>query len=168
MRMRKLGNGHSVMFFAPVEVDRSIRSVAQKADTDGVDVADILHWAMLETCTDIQMRASHWIQQGLDFKMRHSAWDQFSSTLSTSISTLKTAWLQPEERTLEEMYAPWRSPQPPQIWDPEIQRKREELGVLLTSARSMDEEQEREVVHEVERERQVERPAKVKPADHVL
>ncbi|KAJ8582912.1 hypothetical protein M405DRAFT_749505, partial [Rhizopogon salebrosus TDB-379] len=26
MRMRKLGNGHSVVFFAPIEVDRSIRS----------------------------------------------------------------------------------------------------------------------------------------------
>ncbi|KAJ8593206.1 hypothetical protein M405DRAFT_716916, partial [Rhizopogon salebrosus TDB-379] len=74
MRMRKLGNGHSVVFFAPIEVDRSIRSAAQKADHDGVDVADILHWAMLETCTDIQMRASQWIEQGSDFKMRHSAW----------------------------------------------------------------------------------------------
>ncbi|KAG0693315.1 hypothetical protein DFH29DRAFT_1007407 [Suillus ampliporus] len=32
----------------------------------------------------------------------------------------------------------------------------------------MDEEQEREVVHEVKRERQVQRPPKVKPAPHVL
>ncbi|OJA09713.1 hypothetical protein AZE42_09443 [Rhizopogon vesiculosus] len=168
MRMRKLGNGHSVMFFAPVEVDRSIRSAAQKAVSDDIDVADILHWTMRETCTDIQMRASHWIQQGLDFKRRHSAWDQFSPTLSTSISTLKTAWLQPEERTLEEMYAPRNSPQPSQILDPEIRRKCEELGVMSTSERSMDEEQEREVVHEVEREHQVERPPRVQPAAHVL
>ncbi|KAG1816755.1 uncharacterized protein BJ212DRAFT_172723 [Suillus subaureus] len=29
MRMRKLGNGHSVMFFAPTEVDRGIRSATQ-------------------------------------------------------------------------------------------------------------------------------------------
>ena len=165
--MRKLGNGHSVMFFAPIEVDRSIRSAARKSDADSVDVADILHWAMLETCTDIQTRASHWIQQGLDFKTRHSAWNELSSS-PASISALKTAWLQPEERTLEDMYAPCNSPQALRIFDPEIQKKREELGVSSTSERRMDEEQEREVVHEVERERQVERPAKVEPASHAL
>ncbi|KAG1750341.1 uncharacterized protein EDB91DRAFT_1303212 [Suillus paluster] len=167
MRMRKLGNGHSAMFFAPTEVDRSIRSATQKADTDTVDVADILHWAMLETCLDIQMRASHWIQQGSDFNARYSAWAQFSRT-PTLISTLKAAWLQPEERSLEDMYAPSSSPQPFKFSDLSIQRKCEELGVLSGSARSMDEEQEREVIHEVERERRVERPPRVKPAAHVL
>ncbi|KAG1750383.1 uncharacterized protein EDB91DRAFT_1046110 [Suillus paluster] len=167
MRMRKLGNGHSVMFFAPTEVDRSIRSATQKADTDGVDVADILHWAMLETCLDIEMRASHWLQQGSEFNARHSAWAQFSRT-PTLIDTLKTAWLQPEERSLEDMYAPGSSSQVSQVCDPDMQRKCDELGIISSSARSMDEEQEREVFHEVERERRVERPPRVEPAAHAL
>ncbi|KAG2039123.1 hypothetical protein BDR03DRAFT_1090824 [Suillus americanus] len=167
MRMRKLGSGHSVMFFAPTEVDQSIRSATQKFDTDDVDVADILHWAMLETCLDIQMRASHWVQQGSDFNIRHSAWAELSRT-PTSISTLKTAWFQPEERSLEDMYAPRSSLQPFGFFDPDIQRKCEELGFLSASARSMDEEQEREVLHEVERERRVERPPRVEPATHIL
>ncbi|KAG1740596.1 hypothetical protein EDB19DRAFT_1895295 [Suillus lakei] len=138
MRMRKLGNGHSV--------------INSEADTDGVDVADILHWTMLETCIDIQMRAPHWVQQGSDFSARHSAWTQFSHAPTTSISILKTAWLQPEERSVS------------QVCDAGIRKKCEELGVLSGPERSMDEEQEREVVHEVERERQVQRPPKVKPA----
>ncbi|KAG2138280.1 hypothetical protein DEU56DRAFT_886916 [Suillus clintonianus] len=169
MRMRKLGNGQSIIFFAPIEVDRSIRSATQKADIDDVDVADILHWAMLETCLDIQMRAPHWVQQGSEFKTRHSAWTQFSPT-PTSILTLKTAWLQPEERSLEDMYAPRRSSLVSQVCHPDIQRKCEELGFLNLSAieRNLDEEQEREVVHEVERERQVERPPRVEPAAQVL
>ncbi|KAG2137491.1 hypothetical protein DEU56DRAFT_946063 [Suillus clintonianus] len=164
MRMRKLGNGQSVMFFAPAEVDRSIRSATQKVDTDGVDVADILHWTMLETCIDIQMRAVHWVQQGSDFNTRHSAWTQFSRAPTTLVPTLKTAWLQPEERSLEDMYAPCSSSPVSQICDPDIQRKYEELGVVAGHARSVDEEQEREVVHEAEKERQVQRPPKVKPA----
>ncbi|KAG1750324.1 uncharacterized protein EDB91DRAFT_1234945 [Suillus paluster] len=168
MRMRKLGNGHSVMFFAPTEVDRSIRSATQKANTDCVDVADILYWAMRETCLDIQMRASHWAQQGSDFSTRHSAWIQFSHAPTTSISTLETAWLQPEERSLEDLYAPRSSLQLSQVCDPDVQKKCEELGVLLAPERSMDEEQEREIVHEVERERQVERPPRVEPAAHEL
>ncbi|KAG1816742.1 uncharacterized protein BJ212DRAFT_1576933 [Suillus subaureus] len=164
MRMRKLGNGHSVMFFAPTEVDRGIRSATQKADTDDVDVADILHWAMLETCLDIQMRAFHWVQQGLDFSTRHSAWTQFSRSPTTSTSTLETAWLQPEERSLEDMYAPRGPSQISHVCNADIRRKCGELGVLMGPERSMDEEQEREVVHEVEKERQVQRPPKVVPA----
>jgi hypothetical protein len=164
MRMRKLGNGHSVMFFAPTEVDRGIRSAAQKADTDDVNVADILHWAMLETCLDIQMRASHWVQQGSDFNTRHSAWTQFSLSPTTSISTLEKAWLQPEERSLEDMYAPRSPSQVSHVCNADIRRNCEELGVLMGPKRSMDEEHEREVVHEIEKERQVQRPSKLKPA----
>ncbi|KAG1853153.1 hypothetical protein DFJ58DRAFT_396412 [Suillus subalutaceus] len=164
MRMRKLGNGHSVMFFAPTEVDRNIRSATHKTDTDDVDVADILHWAMLETCLDIQMRAFHWVQQGSDFNARHSAWTQFSRAPATSISILETAWLQPEERSLEDMYAPRSPSQVLPVCDAGIRRKCEELGVQMGPERSMDEEQEREVVHEIEKERQVQRPRKLKAA----
>ncbi|KAG1735376.1 hypothetical protein EDB19DRAFT_1638507 [Suillus lakei] len=168
MRMRKLGNGHSVMFLAPTEVDRSIRSATRKADTDDVDAADILHWTMLETCIDIQMRASHWVRQGSDFNARHSTWTRFSRAPAASISTLKTAWLQPGERSLQDMYAPRNSSQVSQVCDTSIRRKCEELGVLSGPERSMDEELEREVVHEVvhevEIQRQVQRPPKVKPA----
>ncbi|KAG1873394.1 hypothetical protein C8R48DRAFT_769831 [Suillus tomentosus] len=168
MRMRKLGNGHSVMFFAPTEVDRSIRSATQKTDTDNVDVADILHWAMFETCRDIQMRTFHWVEQGSDFSARYFAWTQFSRTPTASSSTLRTAWLQPEERSLEDMYAPRSPSQVSHIWDADIRSKCEELGVLMGIDRSMDEEQEREVVHEVEREREVQRPHKVQPATQDL
>ncbi|KAH7917777.1 hypothetical protein BV22DRAFT_1042213 [Leucogyrophana mollusca] len=49
MRMRKLGHGHSVMFFAPLEVDRAIRLAAPKSDLERVESIDILRWTMLET-----------------------------------------------------------------------------------------------------------------------
>ncbi|KAG1849516.1 hypothetical protein F4604DRAFT_1971218 [Suillus subluteus] len=147
MRMRKLGNGHSVMFFAPTEVDRNIRLATQKTDTDDVD-----------------MRAFHWGQQGSNFNTRHSAWTQFSRAPATSISILETAWLQPEERSLEDMYAPRGPSQVLPVCDAGIRRKCEELGVQIGPERSMDEEQEREVVHEIEKERQVQRPPKVKAA----
>jgi hypothetical protein len=156
------------MFFAPTDVDRSIRSATQKADTDDVDVVDILHWAMLETCLDIQMRAFNWVQQGSDFNSRHSAWTQFAHAPTTSNSILKTTWLQPEERSLEDMYAPRISSQVSHGLDPDIQRHCEELGVSSAPKMSMDEEQEREVVHEVEKERQVERTPRVEPATQDL
>ncbi|EGO02943.1 hypothetical protein SERLA73DRAFT_28434, partial [Serpula lacrymans var. lacrymans S7.3] len=75
MRMCKLGNGHSLMFFAPLEVARGIREAAKKTSSDErVDTLDILRWVMLETCTDIQQRASQWAQQGVDHQVRAAAW----------------------------------------------------------------------------------------------
>jgi hypothetical protein len=58
MRMRKLGHGQSIMFFAPPEVDRSIRLVSNKRVAEDIHVSDILVWAMTETCSDIQQRWS--------------------------------------------------------------------------------------------------------------
>jgi hypothetical protein len=49
---------------------------------------------------------------------------------------------------------------------PEIQLRCQKLGVSSFSETRMEEEQEREVIHEIERERQVERPPKAKPATH--
>ncbi|OBZ74845.1 hypothetical protein A0H81_05455 [Grifola frondosa] len=77
MRMRKLGSGHSVMFFAPLEIDRSIREAAKKMESDTVEVIDILRWVMLETCSDIQQRAHQWAEQGFDHGNRASAWSKF-------------------------------------------------------------------------------------------
>ncbi|KAG1883986.1 hypothetical protein F4604DRAFT_1734111 [Suillus subluteus] len=119
---------------------------------------------MLETCNDIKMRTLSWIQQRSDFNTRHSAWTQFSHAPTTSISILKSAWLKPEERSLEELYAPRSSSKVSQVFNLDVQRKCKELGILSAPERMMDEEQEREVIHEVERERQVERPPKVEPA----
>ena len=55
--MRKLGHSHSIMFFAPLEADRNIRSVANRGPLDEIDTMDILQWAIRETCNDIQQRA---------------------------------------------------------------------------------------------------------------
>ncbi|KAG1846015.1 hypothetical protein F4604DRAFT_1817668 [Suillus subluteus] len=101
---------------------------------------------MLETCNDIKMRTLSWIQQRSDFNTRHSAWTQFSHAPTTSISILKKC-------SLEELLS--------QVFNLDVQRKCKELGILSAPERMMDEEQEREVIHEVERERQVERPPKV-------
>jgi hypothetical protein len=51
---------------------------------------------------------------------------------------------------------------------PSLHKRLERLGVTQLTDVRMAEEQEREVNHEVERERQVERPPKVEPATHTI
>ncbi|KAB5592328.1 kinase-(PK-like) protein [Ceratobasidium theobromae] len=176
MRMRQLGHGQSVMFAAPPEIDNQIRNASPRAlgVEDKVDTLDVLRWAMLETCKDLQHHVSHWAQQGVEHHRRAEA--QLKYEKNRSISTLKQAWTTPESRSLEKMYGV----PPPHLGVehssftqqafaiPSLRERLELLGIQRLDDPSMDEEQEREVSHEIEREQQVERPLKRQPAIHAI
>ena len=174
MRMRKLGKGHSVMFFAPLEVDQSIRSITRKEDrTIRITTADVLKWAIHETWTDIRQRAPHWAQQGMCHKKRYDAWSRFCDNEITP-EQLAVAWLQPEAKSLTDLYAPCEarsiSGSASMELEKDIDRRCEYLGVAKSSFHSaqLDEQVEREVNREIEREREVELPPKAEPAMHSL
>ena len=171
MRMRKLGHGHSVMFFAPPEVDRSIRAVAAKTDpTVQVTTVDILCWAIHETWTDIQQRAPYWAQQGMSYQSRCDSWSRFCNNEITE-KQLSDAWLQPDMKSLADLYAPCETKNISSalsVLDPVIRQRCKDLGVLSLPSAQMEEEQEREVNREREREREVELPPNAEPAEHLL
>ncbi|KAI9459074.1 hypothetical protein HD554DRAFT_1685585 [Boletus coccyginus] len=171
MRMRKLGRGHSVMFFAPPEVDQSIRAVAGKKDLNTrVTTADVLCWAINETWTDMQQRAPYWAQQGMNHKSRYAAWSRFCNNELTP-ELLSDAWLQPELKSLSNLYAPRESRNAQNdlsALDPGIRRRCEDLGIRSFPGARVEEELEREVQREREREREVELPPRARPARHNL
>ena len=169
--MRMLGYTHSVMFFAPLDVDRHIHSVAgEENDTlDDIDTMDILHWAIRETWVNIQRWAPHWVQQGMDHTSRYAAWTSFRTDQLTSIE-LSDKWRQREAKGLEELYEPRTDPSNSVFLTcPDLIRQRAiDLGVRSLSSAGLDDEQERELVYEVKREKEVERPSSVLPADHSI
>jgi hypothetical protein len=171
MRMRMLGYTHSIMFFAPLDVDRHIHSVAGKENDplDVIDTMDILHWAIRETWVNIRRWAPHWEQQGVDHTSRYAAWTSFRTGQLTS-KELSDKCRQREAKGLEELYEPRTDrSNSASLTCPDIHQHCIYLGVKsLSSAGLVDEEQEqeRELVYEVKREREVERPSSVPPADH--
>ncbi|KAF8129296.1 hypothetical protein EV363DRAFT_1451295 [Boletus edulis] len=168
MRMRKLGHGHSVMFFVPPEVDCKIRWLSTK-DSQAITTTNILHWAIRETWSDIQRWAPHWAQQGMSHKSRHEALSRFLRDELTS-EQLATSWLQPEIKSLAELYAPRYYPNTTHSLelDLDIRQRCKSLGISSLPSACLDEEQEREVSREIERERQTVRPPKATPAEHSL
>ena len=168
--MRQLGKGHSVMFFAPGEVDRRIRGRIPNEDSFSghIRVLDVLRWAMQETCEDILHHLPYWAQQGLDHHKRFATYKRHRST--DDLNVLRNAWLQPESRTLEEMY--WAKPgaavSAEMYGIPALKKRIERLGVTRLVDVRVAEEQEREADHEIEQERHIQRPPKVKPARHAI
>ncbi|KAF7977108.1 hypothetical protein HWV62_4707 [Athelia sp. TMB] len=158
MRMRKLGNGQSVMFFAPPEVDEKIRHFASKSQEEKVETSNTT--------------APMWAEQGYDHEKRRDAWLQLDD--GSSASGLEAAWLRPEAQTLAELYGDSLIPSQShaaRISQPSIDAidsRCKILGVVQLSKTQMEEEHEREVDHEMETERQVERPPKVKACRHRL
>ena len=105
--MRKLGHGHSVMFFAPPGIDQNIRVAVAKTDPNTtITTIDILCWAIHETWADIEQRAPYWAQQGMNHRSRHDAWCHFVNGAFTR-EQLSDAWLQPELKSLADLYAPY-------------------------------------------------------------
>jgi hypothetical protein len=123
---------------------------------------------MQETCEDIRHHLPYWAQQGLDHHNRFTAYEEHRST--SALKVLRNAWLQPESRTLEEMYwvTPGAAMSPEMYGIPSLRERIERLGATRLVDARMAEEQEREADHEVERERQIERPPRVQPARHVI
>ncbi|KAG8733066.1 hypothetical protein FRC10_000455, partial [Ceratobasidium sp. 414] len=126
---------------------------------------------MLETCKDLEHHISHWAQQGVEYNRRADAQRDFAR--SSNIQTLKHGWTSPESRSLQEMYGVSTSSTVSSesftqnaFGIDSLKQRLGFLGVLRLEDPSMDEEQEREVSHEVERERQIERPPKSQPAAH--
>ena len=166
--MRKLGNGHSVMFFAPHEVDQRIRGLVAKENQNvAVTTADILHWAIHETWSDIQRQAPYWAHLGMVHKSRHEVWSRFCQNKATP-EGLADAWIEPELKSLADMYMPCKPITPFTTLPHQVRERCESLGVLSPRDVRMDEEQEREVSRQIEREREIERPPRAVPAAHSL
>jgi hypothetical protein len=173
MRMRLLGKGHSVMFFAPREVDHGIRSLIPggMSTCDRIRVLDVVRWAIHETCKDICHHLPYWAQQGLDHFKRSAAHEEYKSTGDLRI--LRKAWLQSESQTLEEMY--WTASGSKIISEikgvPFLSERIERLGVTRLVNIRMAEEQEREVHREIEGiipTTCIKGPPKVQPAQHII
>ncbi|QRV77955.1 hypothetical protein RhiJN_05970 [Ceratobasidium sp. AG-Ba] len=169
MRMRRLGYDQSVMFCAPAEIDAQIRKAGGLTQRSRIDALDIIRWSMLETCRDLNHYLSYWAQQGAEYSRRANA--QLEYTETNNIEALKRGWVAPEARSLEEMYDVSSSnTRSSELFTcsafeiPSLSQRLQILGVLTLEDPSMDEEQEREVSHEIERERQIERPPKSQPA----
>ena len=169
MRMRRLGSDHSVLFIASREIRRKI----QPDENIEIHSRDVLIWTMLETLEQIKNNGPHWASQGLNFDNRCRAWRQYDR--DSQLSALTNVLQEKESRSLEELYGTMRD-DALDMWPLDgvalsetqraIQEKCEKFGISLSRNSALLEEQEKELAHEKEAERQVQRVSASSPLDH--
>ncbi|KAJ7614686.1 hypothetical protein DFH06DRAFT_1367976 [Mycena polygramma] len=167
MRMRKLGKGHSVLFFASAEIRNKI-TAATDVRPDEIDSMHVLQWTIQETLLQIRDYGSLWANQGVNFDARHTALADYQSSYLSYTDTV-TVLRERESRTVEELYGitsrSTRNALPVTSLQASIQEKCQQLGITPSNS-ALSEEQERELAHEKEDEREVERVPDAKARDH--
>lgn len=168
MRMRKLGNGHSVLFCGPPEIHRKILAVAQTDGRDDIKVRDVLFWCMDETCQNARKLFPIWAKQGISYQKHLKAGKEIGDGRS-----FPNDLLEKESKTLQAHYGfekskadtteYYRQPGDRESELAKILNECEYFGVKSFTGARMLEEQERELAHEVECERVNQRPRSVGP-----
>ena len=175
MRLRQLGTTQSVKFFAPPEVHQSILDVCQLRPTAKVESLEVIRWLLHQTTLGIEQVQPLHYAQGMDYCKRTQAILVNSNFLNDEhhrtqlLDTLK----QKEHQKLWELYKPKFKTRVAPIemeFDGALhtyvndltQRRRvfEDNGSAVHASALQEVEQEREVAHEVETVREIQKPPK--------
>ncbi|KAK2765376.1 hypothetical protein FQN54_008222 [Arachnomyces sp. PD_36] len=184
MRMRKLGKGQSVMFCGPMEVERKILECCGKSPSQRIEVTDVLRWSIRETCIHTKKSIPLWATQGTRYQRRNIAWSESNNDADSTFPLhLAESLLEPEAQSLEQRYGFGSRSLEEDVLagnaEDEIMLKRKsQLDTIREKCRqfrigtfnsaTLQEEQERELSPENEREQQVERPPSYDPQTHEL
>lgn len=178
MRLRQLKTTQSVVFFATPEVHQSILDQRNLKPGSPLDSYDVVCWLLEQTCTGIEQLQPLYYSQGVDFCRRSQAFLD-NLNLLTDVEH-RDACLkeirQVEHQTLEQLYKPRNKPKSnktsrsfsPQIaaFMKELNKQRkgfQDHGNAVHGSALQEVEQEREVAHEVESVREVQKPVHYLP-----
>ncbi|KAK7960428.1 hypothetical protein PG988_011642 [Apiospora saccharicola] len=171
MRLRQLGTTQLVTFYAPPEVDRSIRHVCKKKDHEYIYSPDVLQWLMTNTCDGIEALQPLYYAQGTDYCRRKQAELEYPHFVDDDDerSEYVAAIKQNERQTLQQLYGPQKkgkSSNPATIrvglslapYTRELETRRkgfQDTGAAVHASALQEVEQQRETEYEIELVRQV-------------
>ncbi|PHH60875.1 hypothetical protein CDD81_1080 [Ophiocordyceps australis] len=181
MRMRKLGKGQSVVFCVSDEIHGKICAAINKPRGTAISVSDVLLWSICETHADIRRGLPLWAMQGARFERQRAIWADVARGEGMEMSATDAGrFLEQERQTLAERYQPSRkgqrcglvleAPLDAASRDriSQINQRCASFKIVDYATSALEEEQERELAPEVEKEKQIERPPAAKPRRHQI
>jgi hypothetical protein len=195
MRMRKLGNGHSLTFWSSHEVHQQIIKLKKNSSLENRgypnNLINILRWVYENTVQSTWDGLHHWAAQSLSFQrkvaaFRYIVWhDCNQSFTDVMMEELARECLEPEIIELKRMYGAPKMLQiihkihcaryeqtnhhlMTEIQEIVLKRLEDYGGTKERLSQLLDEEQQRELEQELEEERQLARPPPVVPCEPIL
>ncbi|KAL7781006.1 hypothetical protein V8C43DRAFT_320153 [Trichoderma afarasin] len=177
MRMRKLGQGQSVVFCISDEIEARILKLRGEDDHHPIQVLDVLAWAIHETFVDLHRSIPMWAVQGHRFEKQRTIWESVTTNdgIQLPVEHAKE-FLETEMQSLDDRYRPRSTEEQPAkhssfdetprlelIW-----KRCVEFGNTQLRSSVLWEEQERELSPEIVQEVQIERPRPIEPENHTI
>lgn len=173
MRMRSLGEGQSVVFMVPSEIENKILAVNKGSNQTVLGVSDVICWAIHETWLKIERLVRTSALQGHRFVKQKQIWNSVASLGPKEAEQ----FLEAEARSLEDRFRPNMEPECIGISE---DTGNEQLDKINSHARSFkltslvedslnqrqEQEQQQELAPEIQEERSVERPGEASYAPH--
>ncbi|RDW94330.1 hypothetical protein BP5796_00093 [Coleophoma crateriformis] len=175
MRMRKLGQGQSVILCGPNEVQERILQITGKKRGDTISMIDVLQWCISNTWHLTRKSVPLWATQGVRHYRRQAT--------IAKMGTIEMSVLEKESQSLEQRYSISGQPSEEKVllhdemdnilsaYQSEIQdirQKCRDFGLTTLSDATLQEEQERELQPEQEREQQTETSPAATSRSHSL
>ncbi|CAK7226304.1 hypothetical protein SBRCBS47491_006184 [Sporothrix bragantina] len=171
MRMRKLGQGQSVVFCVPGEIQDKIRAVRGVSPGD-ITVPDVLAWSIHETQQELHKYMPLWAMHGRRFAWQNALWAGSATNMTYNMThKLALKFKEVEARSLDQRYLPRNSlnyvneqENVMEDADKDLLRAIDDrcrlfaMGNNDSTDASFSEEQERELAPEIEEERQRDTP----------
>ncbi|OTA56699.1 hypothetical protein K449DRAFT_437916 [Hypoxylon sp. EC38] len=170
MRLRQLRTTQRITFFAPPEVDQSIRDFCLLHANEKPESTHVITWLLEQTCRGIEDLRSLYVAQGIDFCRRTDATFRYPDFVAdaTHRRELLDILRQPERQTLEQLYGGDLTDAPTspsetmytsqlQAFLNQLLRSRDNTNIAQNGAFE-EVEQEREVQVQVEQVHQLQRP----------
>ncbi|PQE19066.1 p-loop containing nucleoside triphosphate hydrolase protein [Rutstroemia sp. NJR-2017a BBW] len=161
MRLRQLGTTQSIYFIAPPEVHQSILDVCEIEHGHTLDSTHVVRWLLEQTCLANEHLQNLYIAQGTDFCRRIDA--EWNNVKLLTKKRQREAYLniiqQPERQTLEQLYGAVVDAQsfsPADVSSATLKVFMAELSKQRLAARGTGDETHSSVLEEVEQEREVE------------
>jgi len=152
MRLRQLGTTQSLTFFAPPEVDRSVRDLCRIPNNNTAAVVTshhVIRWLLEQTCRAHESVRELYLSQGMDFVRRTDAAWRYPDAMSdkSQRAGLLAVLQQSETQTLEQLYgesprgtaaggAPLLDPPPGSSVAPQLQALLDQLRVVADGSDS--------------------------------
>jgi hypothetical protein len=178
MRMRRLGQGHTLVFMASEEISSLIMKETGRKKCGDISTEDVILWSIKETWKQLQADLPAWFVQGRSFVRREAAWRCLSGEEFPSPEQISKDFNERETRSLDDLYGS-QSIETVRAMEQhlvdstnetirKIAQRCKTFDSFSIRATGVDEEMEIELVHEKEVEREVERAPDAEPAQHHL
>lgn len=177
MRMRKLGQGQSVVFCISEEIQARILKLREEGNNRPIQVLDVLAWAIHETFIDLHRSIPMWAVQGQRFEKQRVIWESVTTSDGIQLPLEQAKeFLETEMQSLHDRYRPRSTEEQPAKHSSFDETPRSELiwkrcvefGNTQLRSSVLWEEQERELSPEIVQERQIERPRPIEPETHTI